>query len=84
LQSVFGKGHAVTHTPPSHSSPAAHVFPHAPQFAGVPRSTSQPSSQVPLQSAKPEKQRPTAHFPVVHFAAATLDLRSSSQPWRPP
>jgi hypothetical protein len=65
---------ATTHAPAAHPAVpfvTVHARLHAPQFATlVRRSTSQPLSVLPSQSANPVAQLATAHAPAAHTAVA--------------
>ena len=62
---------APTHSPPEHVSPAAHAWPHVPQFsASLPVLVSQPSASTWLQSAKPALHEAMSHALAAHPGVA--------------
>jgi hypothetical protein len=71
LQFVFGKVHAGTQLPESHTSPVAQKWPQAPQLVAAPRSASQPSLASPSQSAKPGWHEAMAQAPAGQMSVST-------------
>jgi hypothetical protein len=62
---------APTHSPPEHVSPAAHAWPHVPQFSALLAVfVSHPSARTWLQSAKPALHEPMSHELAAQAAVA--------------
>jgi hypothetical protein len=55
-QVIPGGAQEDRQTPPAHTCPATHDTPHVPQLARLVTSISHPSTESPLQSAKPGRQ----------------------------
>ena len=87
LQSALPSSHMIdVHLPPvQYGLSLGHVSPHAPQFAGAPRSVSQPSPPLGssvslLQSPQPASQAENLHSPVPHSVVAFGMRQTAPQP----